>query len=82
LNVALSALELKQEPSAANIDTNFVDMLHNTQATVKELRRKASHVTNLRHKLVTHLSNNLTVSSNVTQIADKINSVGITNNKN
>lgn len=39
LDVALSALKLKQDPTADNIDTNFVEMIHDTKHTVKDLRQ-------------------------------------------
>lgn len=34
LAVALSALELKQDPNAANIDSNFALMLNDAQGTI------------------------------------------------
>ena len=63
LAVALSALELKQDPNAANIDSNFALMLNNAQGTIHELRRHASHRCSIAGgKPVTHLSNNVQVS--------------------
>lgn len=69
-----------QDPASANITSNLIEMIQDTSNTVRTLRKRASMKSPKGH-LVSHLNDDIGVTQNVTNVSNKINQVGIKDNK-
>lgn len=76
MNVAVSALVMKQEPNG--VDTHFTNFMRSTDQTVRSLKGVVKEPPCV---LVSHLNADIGVNPAATTVANIINERGITNNK-
>ena len=70
-HLAITALETKQQPRADKIDSKFATMIHRTNQTVRDLRRKANQE-NAKGKPASHIGDCDQVDPAVMGLADKV----------
>lgn len=69
--LAITALETKQQPRADKIDSKFADMIQHTNSTIRDLRHKAN-LEKARGKPASHIADSNQVDPAVMGLADKV----------